>query len=248
MARHSGKVAIVTGGANGIGLATAQRLSDEGASVALLDLAEPAEAPPSSLRLRCDVGDEGDVRDAIDRVATHFGRIDIAVLSAGIESNISTLETTEVTIFDRVMGVNARGVFLCIKHAIPHMRSGGGGSIVALASTGGLRGSRGLGAYAASKHAVVGLVKTAALELATDAIRVNAVCPSPVETRMMRAIEAGFDPTDPGSAQARIAGGVPLGRYARPDEIAGLIAYLASDEAAYLTGGCYLADGGVMAG
>lgn len=250
MRRFVGKVVLVTGSSSGIGAACVRRFLSEGARVACLDLPGTAAASPDpdSMHLGCDVSDESAVIRALSATVDRFGRIDAAVLSAGTEGKVAPLETTRVEDFDRVQAVNVRGMFLGMKHLIPAMRRAGGGAIIALASTAGLRGSRaGLGPYTASKHAVIGLVKTAALEAAKDGIRVNAVCPAPVDTPMMRAIEAGNDASDPASMRARIEASVPLGRYAEPEEIAGLIAYLASDEARYLTGASYLADGGVMA-
>jgi NAD(P)-dependent dehydrogenase (short-subunit alcohol dehydrogenase family) len=193
---------------------------------------------------------EGDVTHAADveRYATlavgRFGGIDCLFNNAGIEGVVRPLTEYPEDVFDRVIAVNLKGVWLGMKHVAPAMRERGGGAIVNTASTAGLRGSARIIAYVASKHAVVGLTRAAALELTADGIRVNAVCPAPIETRMMRALEAGIDPADPEAVHRQLAGRNPLGRYGEPEEVAALVTFLCSADASYITGGIYPLDGG----
>ena len=149
--------------------------------------------------------------------------------------------------FDKVMAVNVRGVWLGLKYAAPEIAKRGGGSIVITSSVAGVRGAAGVSAYIASKHAVIGLMRTAALEMAAKKIRVNTVNPAPVDTRMMRSLEAGFQPDDPGQAKEMMSAMVPLQRYAEPVEVARIMLFLASDESSYCSGGVYMVDGGMTA-
>jgi NAD(P)-dependent dehydrogenase (short-subunit alcohol dehydrogenase family) len=252
--RFAGKVALITGAVGGIGTATSLKLVREGAKVALLDVDDAAmkalagELGDAASWRHCDVGDEASVAAAIAAAEKHFGRIDIGVLNAGVSGKRQAFEDIDASAFDKVIGINARGVFLGLKHLFPALRRQGAGSIVVTASTEGLRGNAGLAPYVASKHAVIGLARTAALEWAQHNIRVNCVNPAPVDTPMLRAIEKGLTDSGVKNVRSRYTSRIPLGRYATPEEVAGFIAFLASEEASFSTGGAYLVDGGVMAG
>ncbi|GGC87613.1 SDR family NAD(P)-dependent oxidoreductase [Chelatococcus reniformis] len=252
--RLDGAVALITGATGGIGRATAARFVDEGARVVLADLDAEALSDlaaafgPSAAWICADVTEEEQNRAAVALALERWSRIDIGVLNAGIEGRVAAIDELAPADFDRVIAVNVRGVFLGLAQLLPALRRGGGGAITITSSTAGLRGAAGLAAYTASKHAVIGLMKSAALEGAPHNIRVNTVNPAPVETRMMRSIEAGARPDDPDGAKTKFLTGIPLKRYGRPEEIAALIAFLSSDEASFCTGGIYTADGGTMAG
>lgn len=255
MARLDGKVAIITGGAGGIGQATARLFVDEGASVVLVDVdAAALQAAVVAIggdrvsAVAADVAraDDSDryVRAAIER----HGGIDIFFANAGIEGVVAPLVEQPDDAFDRVLAVNVRGAWLGLKRVMAHMQErGAGGSIIITSSIAGVRGSPMLAPYAISKHAVIGLMRSAALAGAAHGIRVNTVNPSPVETRMMRSIEAGASPDAPERAKAERVGRIPLGRYGLPEEVAHLVLFLASDESRYCTGGVYMIDGGLTA-
>jgi NAD(P)-dependent dehydrogenase (short-subunit alcohol dehydrogenase family) len=180
-------------------------------------------------------------------VAERWGGIDCFFNNAGILGAVRPLVDYPEETFDRVLAVNVKGVWLGLKTVAPLLRARGGGVIVNTASIAGLRGSRNLVAYTASKHAVVGLTRTAALELAPDGIRVNAVCPSPIETAMVRALEEGASPANPAAFHERMAATIPLRRYGTAEEVAALVTFLCSADANYITGGIYTVDGGAMA-
>ena len=251
MSRLAGKVAIVTGGAAGIGLATAVRFVQEGAKVLLVDIAEQmlqkAAATLDSAMISTLVADvtqpdevEGYVKTAVSR----YGGIDILINNAGIEGDVVPTQDYSIEMFDKVMAVNVRGVWLGMKYVIPQMERRGGGSIVITSSIAGVRGAPSLAPYATSKHAVIGLMRSAAKEFAAEEIRVNTVNPSPVHTRMMRSIEEGIRPHDPEAAQQLMAANIPMQRYAEPEDIANIMLFLASDESRFMTGATYFADGG----
>ena len=254
MNRLEGKVAVLTGGAGGIGVATARKLASEGARILLVDLAESAlrEAARSigSEAVTICPGDvskpednERMIRTAVER----HGGVDILVANAGIEGTVKPIPEYPVETFDRVMAVNVRGPWLGMKYAIPEIAKRGGGSIVVLSSIAGLHGFAGASPYVTSKHAVIGMARTAALECATMKIRVNTVNPSPIETRMMRSLEESFSPGSAADAKKGFEGIIPLGRYGTPEEVADLVCFLASDESRFCTGGVYGVDGGMSA-
>jgi NAD(P)-dependent dehydrogenase (short-subunit alcohol dehydrogenase family) len=243
---------IMTGGTGGIGLATARLFLDEGASVALLDL-DPrvvevaADLGDRSVGLVVDVADAAQVESAVSFVVARWGGLHVMFANAGWEGRVAALTAQTEADVDRVFAVNVKGVWNCIRFAAREMAARGGGSIVCTSSVAGLVGSPGLGPYIASKHAVMGLVKTAALELGPLNIRVNSVNPGPVDNRMMRSIE---DQAAPGHAEVVKAGfeqQVPLGRYATNEEIARVVLFLASDDSSIVTGTAVVADGGFVA-
>jgi NAD(P)-dependent dehydrogenase (short-subunit alcohol dehydrogenase family) len=254
MGRLQGKVAVVTGGSLGLGRAMAERMSGEGAAVAILDvldaegaaLAADLSAKGAAVRYwRCDVSSEDEVARAIDEAAAHFGRLDILVNNAGISGpDKPTHELTEAE-WDRVQAVNVKGVFFCTKHAIPHLRRAGGGSIINLSSIYGLVGGPDVPPYHASKGAVRLMSKTDALTYAPDRIRVNSIHPGFIWTPMVEH-HLGRQ-ADPEAARAATAALHPLGHIGEPDDIAWGVVYLASDEAKFVTGSELVIDGGYTA-
>ena len=196
--------------------------------------------------IEADVSKDGDVKNYVNETMAVFGRIDTLFNNAGIEGSISSLENYEEEIFDRVVQVNIKGVWLGMRYCADAMRQSGGGSIINTASAAGLMATPSLIAYGASKHAVIGMTKSASIELAPAGIRVNAVCPGVINTRMMRSIEEQTIPDNPEEYIKAVSEKTPLGRYGEPEEVAGLVAFLASDEATYITGSSYVIDGGLL--
>ena len=254
--RFEGKTIIVTGAAGGIGRAAVERFADEGAHIVAVDLPGPSLEEARQLVERgggraiavpADVTRSEDVEGYVREARQRFGGVDGLFNNAGIEGYIgSSLDYPEDQ-FDRILAVNVKGVWLGMRAVIPVMRLRGKGAIVNTASVAGLRGNALISGYVASKHAVVGLTKSLALEFAKENIRINAVCPSPIDTRMMKALEEGVDPNDPAKARISMAARIPMGRYGHPAEVAALVAYLMSDDASFLTEGAYTVDGGSMA-
>ena len=248
--RLDGKVAIVTGAAGGIGGAIARLLLDFGAKVMLTDRDGAkigVDEGDSVATTAADCADENAVAALVETTVQRFGKLDIMIANAGIEGALGPVEQLGVEEFEQVLRVNVLGVWLAIKHATPAMKTSGGGAIVALSSVAGIIGFPGLAAYTASKHAVFGLVKVAAQELAPANIRVNAVAPGPIDNRMMQSLGDQLGGGDPAAFRTFIESRVPMGRYGTNEEIAQLVAFLASDAASYCTGGLYLADGGYVA-
>lgn len=249
------QVALVTGAARGIGLAIATRLAADGADVLALDLPEAAldaciEAVQASGR-RCiplagDVTQHADWAQAMQTAQEQFGRLDLLVNNAGIAGPIRSILEYPEEQFDRVMAVNTRGVFLGMQ-AAGRLMQVHGGAIINIASVSGLSGSRFILPYTASKHAVIGMTKVAALEFAPYRIRVNAVCPAPTATEMMFNLERTQSPQNPEAVRQRFAESIPLGRYGQPAEIAAVVAFLAGPDASFMTGAAVTVDGGMLA-
>jgi meso-butanediol dehydrogenase/(S,S)-butanediol dehydrogenase/diacetyl reductase len=243
--RLAGKVAIVTGGAQGIGEATVRRLTAEGARVTCLDLNENVQAVAGSIGeaaypIVADVADVTAVAAAVDDTMRRWGRIDILVNNAGIDGVPAPLAEGEEADFDRVMDVNLRAAWASMKYVLPHMVTSGGGSIVNVASVAALIGFETLSIYSASKAAIVGMTRTAALEYGRHNIRVNALCPGGVLTPLATSF------MDEG-AYASWADKHALKRFAEPPEIAAVVAFLASDDASFITGAAIPVDGGMTA-
>lgn len=253
MTGMAGKTVFITGATGGIGRATAAAFVAQGANVVLADLDrsaldELAAAIGNQAAVAvCDVTDEAQTADAVAIAQNAFGGIDVAVLNAGIEGKVGLIGDMAVADFDKVMNVNVRGVFIGLSQVMPVMRANGG-AIIILSSTAGRRGSAALSPYITSKHAVVGLMKCAALEGAPDGIRVNCVNPGPIETRMMRAIEANASPDAPEEIKAQLIARIPLQRYGTAEEVAEMIAFLGGTASSYCTGNIYGVDGGLTAG
>ncbi len=251
MSRLEGKVAVITGGAGGIGAAAGALFAAEGADVLLVDLDEAALAEVvqqiGSNRVSFSVGDVTRAEDnqaMFERASERYGGVDIFLANAGIEGDVKPIPEQDEARFDQVMNVNVKGVFLGLQSAFPALQARGGGSIVITSSVAGVSGSPGVAPYVTSKHAVIGLMRSAAAEGAPLGIRVNTVNPSPVDTRMMRSLEEGFAPGAGASIKERLAAGIPMGRYGSPEEIARVMLFLASDDSSWVTGSVYMADGG----
>ena len=242
----AGKAAVVTGGARGIGAAIARLFAAAGARGAVLDLAAAADAPPGWTGVAADVGDEASLRSAFRRVEAELGAVDVLVAAAGIVPPWSRVDSLDLAEWDEVLAVNARGVAATLLHALPLM--GEGGSVIAIASLNAWKGDPNLVAYTASKHAVVGVVRSAALDLGRRGIRVNALAPGPIATDAlldrMRRREAELG-TPVEEALAAAAGETALGRIATAEEVAGAALFLASDLSSGVTGQLLPVDAGV---
>lgn len=254
--RFEGKVIVITGGAGGIGRAAAVRFASEGARLVLVDLAaakleeslaQVERAGGEAITVVADVTRLAEVERYTAAAVERFGGIDGFFNNAGILGAVSPLVDYPEDAFDRVLAVNVKAVWLGLKVVGPAIMARGGGAIVNTASTAGLRGSPNLAAYVASKHAVIGLTRTASREFIARGVRVNAVCPAPIETPMVEGLESGLAPDDPALMRARMSANIPMGRYGRPAEVAALVAFLMSADASYVNGAAYTIDGGVLA-
>ena len=234
------RTVIVTGAGRGIGASIARKFLDLGDRVYGVDLAFD-EAPPEVVEAVCDITDPDAVSALMERVVGETGRVDVLVNNAGIRVEADVIDTT-IEDWDRLMAVNLRAVFLACKFVLPHMLEQGSGVIVSVASVAGLNPIPDRAAYCASKAGVIGLTRQMALQYARRGIRVSAVCPGPTLTPFARRYRERFD--DPEGEMAVFAGRLPVGRFAAPEEIASAIAFLASDEASFITGSVLDVDGG----
>jgi len=248
-----GKVVLITGGGNGIGRAAAIGFATRGAKVMVVDRDVAAgEATAGILRqqggeaqfVAADVTETADVQNYVKVALDAYGTIDCFFNNAGIEGSVALTHQYDEAIFDRVMAVNVKGVFLGLRHVLPVMIRQGRGAVVNTASVAGLVASPGMPAYVASKHAVIGLTKTAAGEVARAGVRVNAVCPGPIDTRMIHSLESMLNADDPVSVGTRYQSNIPIGRYGTAEEVANLVIFLCSDLASNITGAQYVVDGG----
>lgn len=250
MEKLKNKVVIITGGAGSIGKTTAQLFLAEGASVLLVDLKEDelkkaTEELGSKAVKYCvaDVTQSADVQRYVTQAVEAFGKIDVFFNNAGIEGVVKPIIDYPEEMFDKVMAVNVRGVWLGNKYVLPHMKDGG--SIIITSSVAGLLGSPNVSAYITSKHASVGIMRATSVEAAPRKIRVNSIHPSPVDNRMMRSLEEGFSPGHGAEVKEQLELTIPLGRYAEPIDIAKLALFLASDDSQFITGTTQVVDGGM---
>ncbi len=253
--RLAGKVAIITGATGGIGEATAKLFLSEGASVMLVGrsldkLRETRERLGESKQLEHFVAaatDEAATAQAVAATVTAFGGIDILLANAGTEGKLAPVEALTREGFEEVLQTNVIGVWLAMKYCVEPMKQRGSGSIIAMGSIASVIGNPAMAPYIASKHAVHGLVKTAALELGPAKIRVNAIGPGPIDNRMIQSLESQYSPDDPGAIRNDLTSKIALGRYGTNEEVANLALFLASDESSYCSGGIYMIDGGFTA-
>ena len=240
--RLAGKVCVITGAASGIGAETAALFRREGATVVGVDLRD--DSPGVDLALACDVADEASVHEMYGRARNAFGKLDVLFNNAGISpGEDASVLTTSLEAWERVQAANLRSVFLCCRHGIPHLLEGGGGSVINTASFVAAVGSATSQiSYTASKGGVLALSRELGVEFARRGVRVNALCPGPVDTPLLRELFA----KDPEQAARRLVH-VPMGRFADPREIAGAALFLASDESSYVTASTFLVDGGLSA-
>lgn len=245
----NGKVAFITGGANGIGRAAALAFAREGASVVVADVSEKGneetariveEQGGRALAVRCDVRRTEDVKAALDKAVEAFGRLDFAFNNAGIEpKKPAPTADYDLDEWERIIDIDLRGVFLCMKHEIPLMLKNGGGAIVNTSSGAGVIGIKGSPAYTAAKHGVIGLTRATALDYAAQNIRVNVVCPGYIDTPMMEPFTGGT-----AEGRAKVISEEPIGRMGRPEEIANAVVWLCSEAAGFFVGSSVVIDGG----
>jgi NAD(P)-dependent dehydrogenase (short-subunit alcohol dehydrogenase family) len=250
--RLDGKVAVVTGAAGVIGTATIRLLAERGARVVpvdrreqdLQDAIKDLPAAAQALAVTADVTDEDEVAGYVRAAVDRFGAIDVFYNNAGIEGDVAPITRYSLEAFRRVLDVNVVGVFLGLKHVLPVMLKQNNGSIINTASIAGLIGSPEVAVYSASKHAVIGLTRSAAMECATTNVRVNCVCPGLIDSRMLSAIIQGRNPGNAPTPNDKIVERIPARRLGQASEVASIVAFLASDEASYVSGAAYTVDGG----
>ncbi|WP_037587011.1 SDR family NAD(P)-dependent oxidoreductase [Stenoxybacter acetivorans] len=251
------KAVLITGGAGGIGIATAAAFLAQGAKVAIVDISADALAQAEKtlnasagylISIVADISQEEEVKSYVEKTVAAFGTIDVFFNNAGIEGKVAPLIEQNMADVDKVFAINIRGSYMGLKYVLPIMYAKKSGSVINTSSVGGLAAGPGQGVtpYVTSKFAIHGLTRLTAVESAKYNVRVNSVHPSPVETRMMRSLEAGFAPEHEAEAKANIASGIPLGRYAQPSEIADMVVFLASDASRFVTGTPVRVDGGML--
>ena len=250
------KVVIITGASGGIGSATAKVFADAGAKLVLVgpeykklkDLSDNLGLSDDEVLIKeCDVRNESMVKSYVDDTVNKFGRIDVFINNAGIEGSVKPIINTNYDELENVLSVNVKGVYLGLKYVLRVMYNQKSGSIINTSSVAGFIGSPGLAPYVASKHAVIGITKTAALEAAEYNVRVNAVCPGPVDNRMMEAIEEKAVPGNSNAVRQGFIKDIPMKRYSTNEEIADIMYFLSSDKASAITGAAYRVDGGMGA-
>jgi NAD(P)-dependent dehydrogenase (short-subunit alcohol dehydrogenase family) len=247
------KVALVTGGGSGIGQATCLAFSKAGARVMVVDInAEAAASTCDNIRAAggeaeafcANVSQATEVQAYVQQAIRHFSRIDCFFNNAGIEGTVAATSEYPEDVFDQVIATNLKGVFLGLKYVLAHMIQQSSGAVINTASVAGVVGAPGMCAYSASKHAILGLTRTAAAEVARYGVRVNAVCPSAIQTRMISALENMIEPDNPESVRDQFVARNPTGRYGLPEEVAQTVIFLASDAASFINGEAMMVDGG----
>ncbi|MBE0661346.1 MAG: SDR family oxidoreductase [Bacteroidales bacterium] len=253
MKRLENKSVVITGGAGGIGKATAKKMIKEGAKVLITDLDQEAlkivseEINSADLfYIAADVTDENQVKNYAQKAKELFGHVDVFFNNAGIEGEVKPLEEYPLDVYHKIIEVNINGVYYGLRHMFPLMKEKGG-SVIITSSVAGMAGTANVLPYVTSKHAIIGMMRSAALEGAPYKIRVNTINPSPVDNRMMRSLEEGFAPGEAKAAKEDFEKSIPLGRYATNDEIAELAVFLACDESSFITGTINPIDGGMTA-
>ena len=252
MRRLEDKVAVITGGGGGIGRAAARLFTREGAKVLLVDLDENILrktvanlGSDTADYVVADVTQPEQVQRYVAAAVDRFGGIDIFANNAGIPGDVAPITELPVENFDKVMAVNVRGVWLGMKYVVPQIQKRGGGSIIITSSVAGLKGGVGLSHYIASKHAVIGIMRSTAIECGPMNIRVNTVNPGPTDTALIHSLEKGYFPKNPEKGEKGFTAGNILKRYGTPEEIAQMMLFLAGDESRFCTGGVYMVDGGL---
>lgn len=247
------KIALITGGGSGIGQAACLEFARAGARVVVVDIdAASGEKTAAAVRelggearfIRADVSQSREVQNYVDQTLSAYGRIDAFFNNAGIEGVVSPLAEYDEDNWDRVIGINLKGTFLGLRYVLPVMIAQKKGVVVNTASVAGTVGAPNMAAYSASKHAIIGLTRTAAGEVGKQGVRVNAVCPGPIHTRMMHSLEQMINPAEPSAvARANVARN-PMGRYGEAHEVARIVVFLCSDDSDYVNGASWLIDGG----
>ncbi|MGH6956863.1 MAG: SDR family NAD(P)-dependent oxidoreductase [Caulobacteraceae bacterium] len=248
--RLSGKSILITGASGAVGQACLESFLQVGANVMMTDRTAPPPVVHANVHFQAaDVTNRAAVAAVFEAAVRRFGRVDAAVLAAGVEGAVGPIESISETDFDAALAVNVKGTLFGMQACLPHMKANRSGSIVALSSISGVVGAASLGPYVTSKHAVIGLVRTAALEAGRHGVRVNAVCPGPIDSEMMRRLDKALSAQDPNrtAGQADASKSIPLQRYASAADVARMIAFLCGDDSASCNGGTYMVDGGFTA-